>query len=188
MAIREILVDWTTAAGSGRVSVFHFNTSTPVGTQRDALRIFLDACSTTLAASTTWTIRTSGRELDEVTGTLVGEWVDTSPETGGGAAGNGSVLADATQVLVRWNTNTIARGRFVKGRTYLPGIFRNVSENGNVYVASVTAVGNAAQFLVDSGAGLVVWHRPVNRAGGRIAPVTQGSCWSEFAVQRRRRG
>lgn len=185
---REILVDWTTASGAGKVSVFHFIEATPVAEQREALNTFLQACNSTLATSTTWTIRTDGRELSTVTGTLTGLWSDPTEYTGGGPGGNTAVLADATQVLVRWYTDHIVNGRVLRGRTYIPGIFRNVSENGNVYVASRTAIADAGNALAASGKQLAVWHRPKNGTGGVLWAVDTATVWQEFAVQRRRRG
>lgn len=186
--VREILVDWTTASGAGKVSVFHFIEASNVADQRQALSAFLTACNSTLAASTSWTIRPDGRELNTASGTLTGLWSEATPHTGAGTPGNTSVLADATQVLVRWFTDHIVNGRVLRGRTYLPGIYRNVSEGGNVYVASRTAIQNAGQTLAGSGTQLAIWHRPTNGAGGVAWAVDTCSVWQEFAVQRRRRG
>lgn len=185
---REILVDWTTASGAGKVSVFHFIEASHVADQRTTLAAFLTACNPTLAASTSWSIRTDGREIDTASGTLAGLWSDPTEHTGSGPGGNTAVLADATQVLVRWYTDHIVNGRVLRGRTYLPGIYRNVSEGGNVYVASRTAIASAGNTLATSGTQLAVWHRPTNGAGGVLWAVDTCTVWKEFAVQRRRRG
>lgn len=186
--VREILVDWTTASGGGKVSVFHFIEASPVEGQREALSDFLTACNSTLAASTSWSIRQEGRELNTVTGQLTGAWTESTSYGGAGSPGNTSVLADATQVLVRWYTDHVVDGRFLRGRTYLPGIFRNVSEGGNVYPASVSTITASGNVLAASGQQLCIWHRPKNGAGGVTWAVDTCSVWSEFAVQRRRRG
>jgi len=184
--VREILVDWTTASGSGKVSVFYFDEATAVGAQRSALSTFLGAADAVLSTTASWVMRTTGTEYDDVTGALTGAWTDTTPYSGaGGAAGQ---AADATQVLVRWDTGQIVNGRFLKGRTYLPALASGNLNVGNLAAAARTTVSNAAAAFVTASVGFIVWHRPVAGAGGDPATVTGSDVWTELAVLRRRRG
>ena len=183
---REIVVDWTTSAGGGFVSVFFFNEAVDVVDQRDRLALFLTPMRNNLSAGTTFTIRTTGRELDDATGTLTGVWNDPRVLTNVGA-GTGQPVADTTQILCRWGTNTIVNGRFLKGRTFIPGMVAGSLQNGNI---SPTALGNmnaAVAFLIDPTDGFGVWHRPVLGAGGVFQLAISSSVWSELAVLRRRR-
>jgi len=183
--LREILVDWSLPGGNA-VSVFWFDNTTAVATQRTALHAFLTATKAYQATSGSYAIQTAGREVDETTGQLVNSWTEASSKTGTGTGG-ATQLADATQILVQWRTSTILGSRFVRGRTFLPGISTPQLSNGNVIAATNAAIAAAGATLAGSGAGLVVWHRPVSSSGGFAATVTGCTVWGEFAVLRRRR-
>lgn len=185
--IRQILVDWTTISGSGKVSVFYFTSAVAVATQRAALGTFLGATDAHLDNSCSWTIRTTGVDVDDASGALVDSWADATAQTGTGAGGTEPV-ADATQILVRWKTPTILGGRFVQGRTYIPGCASSNEVNGNVVTATSSAIAGFANTLIGSGAGLLVWHRPISGSGGLGCVPETATVWSEFAVLRRRRG
>lgn len=184
---REILVDWTTINGAGKVSVFHFLEASSVATQRAALATFLGAVDAYLDNSTTWTIRTAGREVLSATGALTGAWTESTAYTGTGASA-GEPAADATQVLFRWLTDHIVGSRFLQGRTFIPGIDINQLSGGNLLPATVTALTTAGQTFIDSAVQLAVWHRPVAGAGGEAWAADTCAVSSEFAVLRRRRG
>ena len=192
MSLREILVDWTTISGSGKVSVFYFDNTGTVATQRTALNTLLTAVKAHLDNSTVYTVRTEGREIDQASGGLIGFWTETSAKTGVGG-GTTEPVADATQALLRWKTSTIFGGRRVIGRTYIPGVSNSNEQNGDLIAATVTAFAAAAQAMATAGAGLQIWHRPLRNEDGDIIAdgnqfdVTSGTCWKEFAVLRRRR-
>ena len=184
---REILVDWTTASGAGKVSVFHFIEASAVASQRDELATFLGECDDYLDNSVTWTIRTAGREMTAATGALAGAWTDSTVYTGTGA-GTGEPAADSTQVLVRWLTDHIVGTRFLQGRTFLPGVATTQLSNGNFNPTGITDITAAGQALIDSSVQLAVWHRPIGGAGGVQWAADTCTVSSELAVLRRRRG
>lgn len=184
--MREILVDWTTQAGSGMVGVFNFSDETPVNAQRVALGAFLGGMDEQLRTTTTWTVRQEGREVNDATGTLTGEWLDSAVVEGNGA-GAQSAVADATQALIRWSTGVVVNGRFLKGRTFIPGLEIDVLSGGNLTTAAQVAFTTAADGLATAGVGFSIWHRPTSGAGGSLHAVAAGSVWSELAVLRRRR-
>jgi hypothetical protein len=156
--------------------------------QRAALGAFFGAVDAIQAGQVSWTIRTSGRELSTSTGTLAGQWTDATAFTGSGGGVSTSSIADASQALVRWRTDTIVNGRFLQGRTFLPGISTSSILAGNLTAAAQTIINNAAATYIASLAQPVVWHRPTGGAGGSQDVVVTGTAWSELAVLRRRRG
>ena len=196
---RDVLVDWTTINGSGKVSVFHFLEATPVTAQRAALQTFLQVVASKQTNPTKYTISQSGREWDAVTGALTGAWADATAYTGIGLI-TGNEVADATQLLVQWQTGHVVNGRFLHGRTFLPGMASAQEVGGNVQGSTLTTIGPAAQALCNANVQLCVWHRPqvpagtppgnpddVPRSGGVVWPATVGQVWTEWAVLRRRR-
>lgn len=183
----EVIVDWSTVNGPGKVSVFYFDRLAGLTTVRTALASFLTDADGILCNTAEWTIRTTGRVLDDATGGITAAWTETTGHSGvGGQAGEQA--ADATQVLVRWKTGEISGRRFIQGRTFLPGVAVAAMDDGNLTSGARTTVLTAANNLVASGANLVVWHRPVSLSGGVAASVTATDVWTEFAVLRRRRG
>lgn len=183
---REITVDWTTDAGAGFVSVLYFNAGVAVATQRSALNTFLGSIDGALDAGTTWTVATGGREWDSNTGALTGAWTNTTSYTGvGGVAGE--AVPDACQLLFRWQTNTVVNGRFLTGRTYIPGCGLINVDEGNVEESIRAAIEGNGNTFAASGATPVVWHRPVAGSGGQEVQMASCSVWEEFAVLRGRR-
>jgi len=183
--IREILVDWALPGGNA-VSVHWFDAGVAVATQRTALHAFYTSAKAFQATSGSYAIQTAGREVDENTGALTGSWTETSSKTGTGTGG-ATQLADATQILIQWRCSVIHNGRFVRGRTFLPGISSPQLSGGNVLAATVSSLATAGQTLATSGAGLQVWSRPISGAGGLASDVTGATVWNEFAVLRQRR-
>lgn len=184
--VREILVDWVTPAGGGQVSVFHFIEATAVASQRSALAAFLNTIDNNMTTTSSWSIRNAGREVDTATGALTASWGDSASLSGAGSI-PGSPVADATQALVRWNTGRVVAGRFLRGRTYIPGVSQGSLSGGNLLSTTQSAYAAAGQTLVSAAVQLAVWHRPTAGAGGEAWAVQTASCWGEFAVLRRRR-
>lgn len=183
----EVLTNWATPSGGGKYSVMYFDESNALTDIRSELKSMWDAMASVLDTETVYTVRTTGRIIDEVTGALTGEWSEPTLKTGAGLA-SGQPLADATQALIRWNTGVVVGGRFLKGRTFVPGLSSTTSNNGNVSPAAITALQTGAAFMGPAGAQLGVWHRPKGGTGGALHPITSSSVWTEFAVLRRRRG
>jgi hypothetical protein len=183
---REIIVDWTTSAGSGFKSVLHFGSLTSVATQRTNIESWLDGLCGAIDTGTSYIVATSGREMDDATGTLTGVWNDATARTGAGTVA-GECVADATQVLIRWSTGTIIGGRFLIGRTFIPGLSTAQLVNGNTSnILRSTWDGHTATFVAAAN-GFGVWHRPVSGAGGQMQGAASGVTQTELAVLRRRR-
>lgn len=184
---REIVVDWTTSSGAGKVSVFMFDLAAAVGAQRLALNTFLSAVDGSLDNSITWSIRQTGRELSDTTGGLTGAWSTGLVYSGVGNNATESV-ADATQVLFQWQTGVIVNGRFVRGRTFIPGLTNSLLQNGNLVASQAAAFAALGQTFVNDAANFGVWHRPSSTGLGQFVNANTATVWSELAVLRRRRG
>lgn len=185
--MREIVTDWVIGSGGGKVSVMYFDDSISVATQRTALETFWIGVQARLSNETQWAIRTSGRELNAATGTLTGEWSETTGKLGAGTVA-GEAVPDSSQVLVRWITGVVVDGRFLRGRTFVPGVARETVTNGNVSNVVVGEYTAEANVLAQAGVGLQVWHRPTSGSGGVAHNVSGATVWTEFAVLRERRG
>ena len=185
--IREILVDWTTPAGGGFRTVTYWEDTASVASQRAALGALLGSVDAFLDSNAVWTIETAGKVLDEDTGILTGVWSEPTAQTGAGATA-GQCVPDAAHVLLRFATNTIFGGRFVKGRAFIPGLSTANILDGNLAVATVTGINTALATFVAAAPTFGVWHRPQGGTGGLHAAIASATVWSEFAVLRRRRG
>lgn len=192
--IRQVQVNWVTQSGPGKVSVFNFSAAgASITAQRDALRTMLEVLDSNLVPGTTWSIENAGRVLDDATGALTGAWSDGAAITGAGGAA-GQPVADATQVLLQWQTGVIEGGRFLRGRTFIPGLNRDYTNLGNLSTSIVTTWGAALTTFVGSSTGFGIWRRPwpgsVTRPAysGAFQAASTGDVWPELAVQRRRRG
>lgn len=183
---REIEIQWTTQNGPGKVSVLYFNAGVAVATQRTAIQTWLAGTVGALDTTTSYVVATSGREWDSATGALTGAWTEASAKTGVGTVG-GEPLPDATQVLFRWHTGTIVNGRFLAGRTFLPGVARINAVDGNLESGIRAALQTTANTFATSSATPVVWHRPNPDGPGSEVQMTSATVWNEFAVLRRRR-
>jgi len=183
--IREILTRWSLPGGNA-VSVMWFDATPAASTQRTALHAFWTAVKAFQATSGSYAIDGAGRELESTTGALTGAWTEASSKTGTGTGG-ATQLSDADQILVQWRSPTILNGRFMRGRTFVPGISSPQLSNGNVLAATVSSIAAAGQTLCTSGAELQIWHRPVAGAGGVATDAATCTVWNEFAVLRQRR-
>lgn len=185
--LRQILTDWTTASGSGKVTVMYFLAAESVVDQRAAIHDLFNDMGVGLDDSCSFTVRTSGVEIDDETGTLIGSWSEPTAQTGTGD-GSGQPVADAIQVLLQWQTPAIVGGRFLKGRTFVPGLGNGNEAGGNLAPTAQTTFQGIVDTFVDSDVGFGVWHRPAAGSGGSFDQVISGTVWSELAVLRRRRG
>jgi len=185
--LREIMIEWQTASGSGKRSVLYFDATPTVSSQRTALQTFLTSMKALQASTTSYGVAIQGVEIDDATGNLLGAWSEPSLKNGTGTSA-GTDTSDASQLLVQWKTAEIINNRFLRGRTFFPGVGSGQITNGNLSGAAVTAAQGAANAFIASSAGLRIWHRPGPAGAGSSRLVTTAAIWSELAVLRRRRG
>ena len=184
--IKEVVVDWTTNAGGGFVNVFYFGDGATITAQRTAIDDLFDDMGPSLDTGAAWQIRNEGVIKDEATGTLTGAWSDSTPLGGTGQAASESV-PDAAQILLRWATGSVVNGRFLKGRTFVPGFVAAGLFNGNVSSSNITLFNTACDNFLAAGVDFGIWHRPASGTGGTFIPAVSGSTWQEMAVLTRRR-
>lgn len=193
--MHEIITDWVNNGHSGLVSVMYFSDGISFGTQRAALAGLWSEIDGALDNNTTWTVRTTGRQIAEANGQIVANLSDATTWTGTGGV-TGEAVNDAAQILLRWKTNTIAGRRFVQGRQYVPGSAAVQQVGGNFASTVAATITGLVQTFAQAGTGFGIWHRPTKvpnsnppqyNNDGVLAPVVSGSCWTEFASQRRRR-
>lgn len=182
----EVIVDYGVPGASGPLSVFYFDSVALVSQARIALDEMFTDMASLISSSCSWVVRTSGRVLNDNTGALMSEWNDAVPSSGQGTS-TAPAAANATSILLRWATGDVVNGRFVKGRTYVPGFAQNLFFNGGLSAAAVGTASNAGQSLCDAGVGFGVWHRPTNGVGGSFHEAVAATAWNELAVQRGRR-
>lgn len=186
MAMNEVNIRWTMPNGVDTSSVMYFSATTPIATQRLRLGGLASGVAVFLNDQTEYSVATSGRVLEEETGALLGEWTHTSIYDGvGGDAGE--PVADSTQVLLRWVTGSVLGGRFVRGRTFIPGLSVSHLTNGNLSTTAISGCQAAQSSFLGAGTGFGVWHRPKGGVGGALVPASGGTTWQELAVLRRRR-
>lgn len=192
--LREIRTAWTGPQGLSMLTVMYFEApSVTVATQRAALSVFWQAVRADISSQYTYTIETAGRIIEDSSGELVGSWSEPTPYSAPGSAA-GQPVPDASQVLLRWGTGQVVNGRFLKGRTFVPGLAVNFTSNGNVTPAVAAGIDTAQLAFVGAGSGFSVWQRPRPSSPehpiyrpGQSRPVTSGTCWRELATQRNRR-
>lgn len=185
--LNEVIVDWTSENSPGGLSVMYFLASGNIVNQRNAIQSMYGGVVARLDTLTTWNVRTSGKVIDDATGTLVGFWGDSNTKSGVGTL-SGQPVPNASQVLLRWRTSDIVNGRLLQGRTFVPGLATASLDAGQLAAAAVTAfqAGQAALLAAVPG-DLQVWHRPKGGSPGAAHTVTSAATWSELATQRRRR-
>lgn len=182
----EVTTSWTIPSGIPTKSVMYFTGDEALPAVRAAINAMFTSIRDRLGTGIGWSVDPTARVLNPLTGGLEGLENDGTAQTGTGS-GAGLYVADATQVLVKWITGQVVNGRFLQGKTYIPGLDANLVSGGNLGSTTRAAIAGAAQTFAAGGHGLGVWHRPVGGSGGTIKPVTGGTCNSELAVLRRRR-
>jgi hypothetical protein len=152
----------------------------------DAVEDFWVAIQSQISNAFTMTVDPEVRQLNEATGVLL----SVSPVTVTSRVMNGTgERLDLLQGLLTWNTGDVVDGRVVKGRTFLPGPMETMNEPGGVpttaYKTTINSAAAALQTALPNA--LVVWHRPVNEAGGSIHEVILGAVNSSWSYLQSRR-
>lgn len=177
---------WTGVAGAPWYSNMYFTDDTLSTTAQDAVNAvgtFWSAISGNIVNTVAYTVQGAVARIDDATGTLLGAWAVT-PVTGAGTAAVDQ-LPRQVQGLVRWETGRVVSGRFLRGRTFIPGLGETLNNAGGIPApAVVTLFGTAgAALIADSGNELLVW----SRAHGVSEPAVSATGWSQWATLRTRR-
>lgn len=179
--VRRLRVGWSGASVTGP-GVSTFYTLGTGAALNSAVNVFFTAIKSSFPTVTTWTIPTSGEELDDNTGNVTGVWTGGTPATL-----NGSGVPEHAQGVggrIVWKTGGITGGRLVRGSTFLVPLCVNQYEtDGTILNAAVTAFTTAGQAMVTTLAGdLVVLTRVTPAHSGtshavNTAEMSQTVAW-----------
>lgn len=183
----EVTTSWNIPSGIETKSVMYFGSGVPLSAARARVRGAFNGFMDSIATGVSFSVDTTARVLNAATGALEGIEIDATPQTATGA-GSGLVVADATQVLLTWTTGLVLDGRFVQGRTFIPGLDANLLSGGNLSPGAQADFQAAITAMVSPPAGFGIWHRPKPGREGAHVVATGGIARSELAVLRRRRG
>lgn len=182
--VLQAIVEWTGPGATQKLNVFHYaDTATGAGIKSD-LEAWLNAIKPQISSQFSAKLQNVWRTYDTVTGDLTNEVAfsgGTATITGTSA---NQVLPDAVAGLFRWNTGVVVSGRFLKGRTFVPGLTVGLMTSGNFAGTGLTTLVTAAQTLAGSTNHFAVW----SKKHGVVHDVNSGSFWAEASTQRRRRG
>lgn len=174
--VHEIKAKSTGFPGAPGWTTLYFSNDGAADTTAQFHAVFLFLTAIRAEFPTTWTVQieAAGRLLDEVTGELIGFTTvpagDAASMVGTQGASYGSGVSGA---VIGWSTNTVNRGRKIRGRTFLVPIAAPAWQaDGTLLQAAIDIFKAAADALLFSTAKLVVWSRPVANAGGKMGPVT----------------
>jgi len=127
--------------------------------------------------------------FEDTTGEMLESYEgDTDPLSGGGGA---TWAPTATGICVTWRTPGIVNNKRVRGRSFLVPVSGAAAEDDGTPTS--TAIAQAQTWAAGMIGGLspygdlVVWHRPINGAGGSSHIVTSNTVTDQFAVLRSRR-
>jgi hypothetical protein len=125
-------------------------------------------------------------ELDPATGDLTGSQAVTPPGVISGA-GTGTYAAP-TGACVSWLTSGFVNGRRLRGRTFIvPVVSSKFQSDGTLDATFLSQIRTAANIYAGGAYIPVVWHRPVNGAGGEQHAINGYSVTDQAAVLTARR-
>lgn len=182
--IRRLVVEWTGLTGLPGESVFYSDAATaPSG----AVLAFFTAIQSLCPSPLTWTVPSSGDELDDATGTLTGVW--TGGAGGSVTASGASQHAAGVGALVRWETGVIITGRRLRGRTFIAPLMNSAYDSAGTIVTGNLATLQTAANTLSSTSDIGVWHRPTSSGGsdGSWSPVLAAVCPDKVTSLRSRR-
>lgn len=192
MAITRVTAVWSGFQGAPGYSNFFFDAfggGDAVDLEVARVRQFFRALDTILPNSVTINVQREAAILDEATGDLINyqnATVAPDPVTGlvSGA------YSSPTGASIGWQTAAIARGRRLRGRTFLvPLAGSSYDAVGTLSTGALTALNAAAEGLIGDGTGpqLVIWSRPRIDSPGSIGEVNGHRVADLAAILRSRR-
>ncbi len=181
----RVPVVWSGLSGLPGVSVLYWDGG--VSSVMTDITAFFDDIKAEFPSGLTWSIPNAGDNIDDATGTLIGDW----STTGGGvvtAIGGSGAYAAGTGARVRWNTGSIVDGRRLRGSTFLvPLLGAAYDGSGTINNSSLAVFQAAATALASTGA-LKVWSRPSpGGSDGTSATVISGVVPDRVSSLRSRR-
>lgn len=144
-----------------------------------AVAAFWAACVTQMPITVTAQVQPSGDIIDPANGAIVGSFNETGQPFSRGTS-DISYAAPAGAVI-RWNTNGVAAGKRIRGRTFIVPLFGGAYQSdGSLSPSCLNALTNAASGLAAAlPLSFSIWHRPKFGprpvAGGPRPLITAGT-------------
>lgn len=192
MAITRVTAEWRGFLGAPGYSTFHFHESASGGVVDDArqrVHSFFDGLRGTLPSSVEIDVLEEVEEYDESSGMLVG-YARGTEELATIDGGNNASFAAPVGAVVHWNTNTVANGRRLRGRTFIVPMSNAAFEaDGTIRGIELDMLRDAAESLSGGGfeSTFCVWSRPTGGGSGAVGPVISHRVPDMAAVLRSRR-
>lgn len=187
MSIYRVRTLWT-GPSSPAVSTLFFDVAAGFTPQQlaDAVEDFWVAASAGISSAFGWDIEDEVRQYNEVTGALQSA-ISVTGASGVGADANARI--DLLQGLINWATGQVVNNRIVYGRTFIPGVTEQVNDTNGTPTAGYLSVLNSAIAALAVGVpdAQVIWHRPVDGAGGEALEVIAGAPKDQWSYLRTRR-
>lgn len=184
MTLNRVRVLWQNFSGAPGYTNHYVGS---LVTAQTAIRQFYQDTSTFYPTGLTVSVPSSGDQINEATGQIIGSWSGSAQtNVTGTGAGNYSGPSGA---IVNWRTSLVVNGRRPMGRTFLvPLVVANYDNSGTLASATVTGIQNAANALITALAGeLKIWHRPDTKGPGVGATVISAQVPDMAAVLKSRR-
>jgi hypothetical protein len=176
---------WSGIVGGPGVTTLYWDAST--APNLGAWNTFLTAIVSRFPIVLTWQSQNSGDVLDDASGRIIGAWNGTAQAAVNGTAAGG--YSAPSGAVVNWRSSGIVAGHRVRGRTFLVPTTGAVQDtDGSISSAALGTLRTAlGTFVAAAAPSLMVWHRPVNFAGGSSFPVTSADIPDKSAILRSRR-
>lgn len=185
----ELKVYWSGWSGGPGYSTFHGLGTTGDAAQglAGAIDTFFSESANLIPSSITVQVQPTFRVLDEATGALTFEGTLTSPPGPHVGTGN-AAFANVAGMCVNWLTNASAGRKIRVGRTFMVPLTAFIwGTDGTVNDSVVAQLQASASKVITSAAGLAVWKRPKNGAGGEASVAVQARVPDEAVILRSRR-
>lgn len=182
----RIDVAWSgSAVVGGGISVFYCQDGDQ-STCITALRAFFDAIKSGFPNTLQWTFPTSGQQIDEATGNVVGAW---SAGSTGAVTGDGTgTYANGVGARAVWSTIGVVGGRHVRGSTFLAPLVVGTYEGaGNIVAATLAYLVPAANALATTPNGIRIYSRKTAAHAGVSFPALAGTVPDKVSWLRSRR-
>lgn len=168
VTMRRLRVSWDGLGGLPGLSTFYYGVASPNVSDCVA---FFNAIKGLVPNTLTWTIPSSGDELDEATGKLTGSWLGTGGGTVTGTVA-GQPYAAGVGARVTWRTGVVHNGRRVQGRTFIaPLTIGSYDTSGTITTSYLTTLQTAAAAYAASGVAKGIWSKGRTDTDGLYAAI-----------------
>jgi len=191
----KIVAVWTGWAGGPGFSNFYLGGNsdlTQLNAAADRISDFFSQLAPVLPNSISITVQPGVQRLASASGEVIDEIALTEvllPQTGVG----GADFSAPSGACIVWRSLNSVGGRVVKGKTFLvPLASAAYDTDGTLDASALGSIRAAiAQLMANqppsADGKLVVWHRPVNGAGGSEHTIVSGTVSDRAAILRSRR-